>query len=435
MKSLGVLLLLACCNHTFGQCFSDSNYVSGNYTRTAACADFNNDGKIDIASSGQPYTNLYIFTGNGTGYFSPGIIADTISGESMIAKDFDADGNADIAIIPGAWGPVLILWGNGALTFPTTTTVNFANGIEDVCTDDFNGDGKPDLASANNNSITVYINNGNRNFTNTNFSNNKTAMNITTGDINGDGSKDIIFSGNDGVDSIYVMIGNGAGNFSAAVGYSLGINGNLRNNISCADFNSDGYDDVALNEISPGVFIMLSQGSSGIIANSTSVSGGGVGAITCDDFNQDGKADLVVGGSGVFMGTGNGNFNAINNFYVSAGTSYSVVSADLDANGYPDLVTATSENLTAVQLNWGQVGIDEYTGKINEIKIFPNPSQGIATITSKDEIGIYFVYNVIGQKVMSGFADGAEEKINISAMPSGVYIIQVKEQRLFLIKE
>ncbi|UZT97635.1 M12 family metallo-peptidase [Chryseobacterium fluminis] len=74
------------------------------------------------------------------------------------------------------------------------------------------------------------------------------------------------------------------------------------------------------------------------------------------------------------------------------------------------------------------------TGKENGLKIYPNPSKGIFTIESDSKTNIsYTLYAMDGKlvhpkKEVSRNGGKIVEKVNVSDLPSGVYIIQVDQE-------
>ena len=133
-----------------------------------ALADFNKDGKLDLACPGATHTDqpvLAISLGNGDGTFATPTVTNLADGTdytqggieaSVTAADFDGDGNVDLAITEGSFGSG-ILYGNGDGTFTNITTsnglgpkdlININNGGNAVVAD-FNGDGKPDILTGN----------------------------------------------------------------------------------------------------------------------------------------------------------------------------------------------------------------------------------------------------------------------------------------------
>ena len=77
------------------------------------------------------------------------------------------------------------------------------------------------------------------------------------------------------------------------------------------------------------------------------------------------------------------------------------------------------------------VGIDEMTleNNLNEIKIYPNPTQGIFMVdasNSKENVNIK-VFNTLGQEITNKtIVNGQKSSIDISGVNRGVYLIQLK---------
>ena len=126
--------------------------------------DFNGDGKADLAvlSYNEPYISyVTVLPGNGDGTFGtpitsqvygqPATGGDVIIG-TLVAADFNGDGKLDLAVVGDyvSSGGVTILLGNGDGTFRaagTNVDVNADFGL--IATGDFNGDGIPDLVATN----------------------------------------------------------------------------------------------------------------------------------------------------------------------------------------------------------------------------------------------------------------------------------------------
>ena len=88
--------------------------------------------------------------------FSLTAVKDDAAPNAVATADFNGDGKADLAVA-NADGTISIFLGNGKGGFRLASTPSAGNGAEAVAVGDFNGDGKPDLAVVNPGSGTVTI--------------------------------------------------------------------------------------------------------------------------------------------------------------------------------------------------------------------------------------------------------------------------------------
>jgi hypothetical protein len=126
---------------------------TGNNPVVISVADFNGDGIPDLAVGNAPLAggagSLTILLGNGDGTFTAAASPATTSGVNSIAiADFNGDGKADIAVANGL--TLTMLKGNGDGTFASSTITPAAGSFQSsaIIVGDFNGDGKADLAFA-----------------------------------------------------------------------------------------------------------------------------------------------------------------------------------------------------------------------------------------------------------------------------------------------
>ena len=86
-----------------------------------------------------------------------------LGGENLIPDrllavgDFNQDGKPDLAVANNADNSVSILLGNGEGTFRPKIDFPVGAGVQGIVVEDFNGDGKPDVATANFDASTITI--------------------------------------------------------------------------------------------------------------------------------------------------------------------------------------------------------------------------------------------------------------------------------------
>ena len=127
-----------------------------------AVADFNGDGKHDLATANSFSDNVSVLLGNGDGTFQAAANFAAGNGPwSVAVGDFNGDGKPDLAVANSSATPSACCWATA--TAPSRTRVNYAAGNlpRSVAVGDFNGDGKPDLATANDfsDNVSVLLNN------------------------------------------------------------------------------------------------------------------------------------------------------------------------------------------------------------------------------------------------------------------------------------
>ena len=149
---------------------------------------------------------------------------------------------------------------------------NFAVGSNppSVAVGDFNGDGKPDLAVANqtSNTVSIRLGTGTGSFgAATNFTAGTNPRSVAVGDFNGDGKIDLAVANQAG-NNVSILLGTGSGSFGAATNFVVGTNPFF---VAVGDFNGDGRPDLAVANLnSNNVSILLGTGTgAGACCNGT----------------------------------------------------------------------------------------------------------------------------------------------------------------------
>ncbi len=336
------------------------NYATGGIPYSVAAADFNNDGKIDLAVANLSSNNVSILRGNGNGTFVAATNYNVgVEPGSVAAADFNGDGRVDLVVANYLSNNASVLLGNGDGTFQTAVNYNAGLGPQSVATGDFNGDGKTDFALVNiDGTVNVFLGNGDGTFaTPLTYIGGLGPVFITVGDFNGDGKADLAVADYDG-SLVNVLIGNGDGTFQAAAGYGVGTNAT---SVAVGDFNGDGKADLAVsNYTSNDVSVLLGNGDGTFQAPVSYAAGTNPFYVVVGDFNGDGKTDIAVANINppsnnvaVLLGNGNGTFQAAVNYSVGANPDALAVS-DFNGDGVSDLaVTNYSSNNVSILLGQG----------------------------------------------------------------------------------
>ena len=274
--------------------------------------------------------------------------------------DFNGDGKPDLASVSGGFGHLDINLNLGTGTF--APKVNYETGFvaTSVAVGDFNGDQVADLAVAHGfpsgDGISILIGNGNGTFQAfTSFdAGDQTPERLAIADFDGDGAQDIVTAnGSFGNNSVSVLMGNGAGSFGAARVY---VAGQGPADVAVADFNSDGVLDVvtADHDGDVGTVSLLRGHGNGTFSATTNLVTREDGPIVAADMNGDGVQDLlqsrdVAGGSTInlYFGNGNGTFAAPVQS-PQAGTANSLAVGDFNGDQKPDIVVSTSTGVSVM---------------------------------------------------------------------------------------
>lgn len=287
-----------------------SPFNAGHNPSAVVVADFNNDGKLDIAVTNVQDSSVTILLGNGSGGFTAaggGAIAVGLTPNAIAAGDFNNDGKMDLAVPDQAHANVVILLGNGDGTFAPAagSPVACGNGPRAVAVGDFNGDGNLDLAVTNylDATVTVLLGSGGGAFSQPSgspFTTGRGPDAVVIGDFNGDLKPDMaIASLTDS--NVTVYLGTGLGGFTAAPGspYTSGISNPTW--LAPGDFNQDGIIDLVVTNLGNATINILQGASNGSFSPA---SGGSIAmtgtpqAAAVGDFNRDHQPDIAVANYG-----------------------------------------------------------------------------------------------------------------------------------------
>lgn len=331
--------------------FTDSGQSLGSSnTQVIGAADFDEDGDLDLLSGyaiGGPSNQIWL--NNGSGVFTAGNTVLLTSTRSLDIADLDGDGDLDVFFSVNGQNQVAL--GDGSGSFVDSGEFFGNNDHRDVKLADLDGDGDMDAATPKYaDGDRQWINNGSAVFSE--FSRVlgvQTSTALALGDLNGDGDLDFYSPGETAShDRAWSMSLSGVygptvpTDGGAALGGTSASHGDTR----VGDFDSDGDLDVFVGSLGSANSLWVNNGSG------TFSAGADLGSMESTkhlfvDVDRDGDLDLVEGlassdpsGGGVRTWTRNGV-----GAYVDSGVAFggalqvtALVSGDIDADGYPDVV-------------------------------------------------------------------------------------------------
>jgi len=237
---------------------------------------------------------------------------------------------------------------------------------------DYNNDGFVDIATTSGGDglypgddiVSVLLNDGAGNFnSDTDYPTGRSPTWLQAVDLELDGDLDLVV-GKYGINILQFMVfyNAGDGTFPSSHIYYPGVS---QNDGFAADFNDDGYPDIAtVNDGANSMMVMLNDQAGNFISPTFYPTAAYAGNIAGADFDNDGDIDLVSRQSlsvTVFLNDGNADFSDSSSYNVSSNYG-PTETADMNGDGYIDLVTgAAYGNSYNVLLNDGNGGFPAET--------------------------------------------------------------------------
>lgn len=356
-------------------------------------ADFNNDGRLDLLSSGTFGNGVWLSLGTGQGTFAPGTqLLPTAYSAQLITGDFNADGYPDAVVTEAAGTGALLSFLPGSadgLRAPAYTRPVVLS-VQDVGAADMNEDGALDLLVVAGSTLGVYLNDGTGQFTaGVTRTINPICFELAVGDFTGDGHADVLCSSYQGA-NISLVPGTGTGGLGALQNVAVL---SRTYHVNFGDMDGDGDLDLLIN-IDRGIVQVLLNDGRGQFAAATSV------LIGLEPFSMAAAADLNGDGA-LDIYTGNDTSNP--------GMPHGI---DVFFNHLP-LVTATRPASSRLVL-----------------EAFPNPAHEQVTLrlpVGNEPVAVE-LRDVLGRLVRALPAQlpagNGEVTLSLVGLPSGVYLLR-----------
>ena len=347
------------------------------HLRDMAFADFNGDGKLDLAASAG--FSVSVMQGDGTGSFGGEVRyqpAGVVNTAAIGVADFNGDGKADLATARSNTGKVALLLNDGNGLFSTVR--EFATSVlpTNLLASDFNGDGKVDVVTAGShgaseNHISVLFGDGAGNLATPINTPSDSTFFLSSGDFNGDDKPDVVRS--TGVGTFGILLSDGTGHFAAPREFNLGGIA-FPPDAVVGDFNEDGKLDLATQDVT----LAFGDGVGGLLAPRSLRAGNDPSSAAAGDFNEDGRPDLVVTNHSssdvsLLIQDETGGYEPATSVPVDPLPSFIAVT-DFNGDGHLDFVTANNRVNLGDNKILGTVSIrlGDGTGNFAPLRNFPS---------------------------------------------------------------
>lgn len=283
----------------------------------------------------------------GRGAYENGVVTKLPGGAWHGATaDFNRDGKPDLAVNTPTGIAILLGTGRALAPFTAGATITLAN-TGPLLTGDLNNDGKADLVVTTPTALVTYLGNGDGTFTQASSMPASLGGSIALADFNHDGKLDVADSGN------LLALGNGDGTFQAPVPIVASVPQGGFSNVAAGDINNDGWPDlvmVSANLIPVNMYVLLNDQNGGF--NQVPSSGGSeTRQVMLADMDGDGNLDVIISSisgasAGVYLGDGQGGFT----YHVGAANAVSFpggtnMVADLNGDGILDIMVQGANTL------------------------------------------------------------------------------------------
>ncbi|MEX8512724.1 MAG: cadherin-like domain-containing protein, partial [Leptothrix ochracea] len=367
---------------------------------------------------------------NGAGGFNPATATaypvTMLGSQSISLGDVNGDGLPDIVTADTSNSQVSVLLNTGGATFGPATAFPVAGAMPyGLALADLNGDGFLDIVTADadtGDTVSVLLGNGTGNF--------PTAVGyavaplpgpvvfhspkaVAIADMNGDGKLDIVTANNASGD-VSVLPGTGLGTFGVARTYTVGV---FPLGVAVADLNGDTFPDIVTADSGSNAVSILMNDKVGGFAPAQSVAVGfNPMSVKLVDVNGDGAIDIVSVDQlsnqvSILTNNGTGGFGTATAQVVAGVSPGALATADLNGDGRPDLVTVDAGSAGVSVFLNAGLGANTAPAQTGALAHLPNVLSNTQVVLSSAQF-------------LQGYTDANGDTLSVAnvASPDGVVV-------------
>lgn len=277
------------------------DYSAGEHPGSLAALDFDDDGNVDVAIANHEADSITLLRGRGGAKFdaveqSSVPIATQPHSHVIRTADLDGDGILDLVVDSRDRFGIYVLRGNasGGFEAPGQGVDVGGSPYLGFVVSDLNGDGKPDIATPNQDDVSVMLNRSSQEIAFERISSIPFPIPFAVGaaDLNGDESIDLVVAGGEQAHGVATFSGDGDGHFEEATFTPMARGAKL---LATGNVTGDEFSDAVITSWNSEI-VLLIGGATG--ASPVRLAPSGIRnpwGLVIADFNKDGRGEVVVG--------------------------------------------------------------------------------------------------------------------------------------------
>jgi hypothetical protein len=363
-------------------------------SQNVVLADLRKKGLTDILFGENFAVSVLLNSGKGT--FEDGVwTAVPGAGNCGAAADFNGDGKPDLAVPTSTGITILLGTGNASAPYTIGPSIAISGGATCPITGDLNGDGIPDLVVGANGlgGVGAYLGNGDGTFTLAGVIPMSPGF-LVLADFKHDGILDVADSSNQ------FALGNGDGTFQAVLPILASPPPDGFTWIAAGDVNNDGWTDILAVQSEyaySNLYVILNNQKGGFRPATTIPVTGGAESVMAADLNGDGNLDAVVqtqDNAQVYLGNGQGGFTLSTALGYPGSDTLPAEIGDVNGDGIPDILLP-SDGSVGITLGKGDgtfptyftVGVGPAEGQILLQNLHGQTKPGLPDLVEPDGSG------------------------------------------------